>query len=118
MKKKIPNINHIIDEMMTRYERDKIGMIASHVGIVRGYSLDGKKVKGLNISFDKDVMEKILNEIRSRQGIVDVDVRLNEVGDWVMVVMIAGETRETVFPALMDMVNMIKKEASKKKEII
>ena len=67
-------------------------------------------------------MDRILRQIRSRQGIVDVDVRLNEgelsVGDWVMVVMIAGETRETVFPALMDMVNMIKQDASKKKEII
>ena len=121
-KEKIPNINHIIDEMMSRYERDRIGMIASHVGIVRGHSLDGKRVKGLKISFDKDAVDRILKEIGSRQGIVDVDVRLNEgdleVGDWVMVVMIAGETRETVFPALMDMVNMIKQDASKKKEII
>lgn len=121
-KKKMPDINSIIEAMMAHHDKDKIGMIASHVGVVRGYSLDGKKVKGLSISFDKDVIEQISEEIRSRQGIVEVEVRFNEgdleVGDWVMVVMVAGETREIVFPALVDMVNMIKKNASEKKEII
>ncbi len=120
-KEKIPSINSIIDEMMSCSEKDKIGMIASHVGIVRGYSLNGKKVKGLSISFDRGVIERIVKEIRSRQGIVEVDVRLNEgdleVGDWIMLVMVAGETRDRVFPALMDMVDMIKRDAAKKKEI-
>jgi len=121
-KKKIPNINSIIDEMMGHYERDKIGMIASHVGIVRGHSLSGKKVKGLSISFDKKAITQIVKEIKSRKGIVDVNIRLNEgdleVGDWVMLVMVAGETRDSVFPALMDMVDKIKKDASIKREII
>jgi len=119
--KKIPNINSIIDEIMAHYEHDKIGMIASHIGIVRGYSVSGKNVKALQISFDKERINKIAEEIKSRPGIVDIKVRFNEgtleVGEWVMIVIVAGETRDNVFPSLMDMVNRIKKEASTKREI-
>jgi len=118
---KIPDINSIIDEILSSYDRNKIGMIASHIGIVRGYSKNGKKVKALNIWFDKKRLEEIIEKIRSKNSIVDVKIRLNEgrlnVGDWIMIVMIAGEVREKVFPALIEMVDMIKKEASRKEEI-
>ena len=121
MKKKIPDINPIIEEIMSHNKRDRIGMIASHLGVVRGYSLNGKKVNGLEISFDDKTIKKITEKIKARDGIVDVNVRLNEgklqVGDWVMLVVVAGETRGSVFPGLIDMVDMIKKDASMKKEI-
>jgi len=121
MKEKIPNINSIINEIMEHYEHDKIGMIASHIGIVRGYSADGRKVKGLKISFNKEKIDQIVREIKSKEGIVEVKVTVNEgtlkVGDWVMVVMVAGEVRDKVFPSLIEVVNRIKEEASAKEEI-
>jgi len=113
-----PDINSIIDEIK---EDERIGMIASHIGIVKGYSQDGKKVKALEISFDKEKIDEIIKRTKERESILDVKVRLNEgrlnVGDWVMIVMIAGEVRDKVFPALFEMVDMIKKEATKKREI-
>lgn len=121
VKGKIPDINSIIDEIMNHYERDKIGMIASHIGVVRGYSTDGRKVKALEISFDREKLNEIVKDIKSRQGITEVKIKLNEgtlmVGDWIMIVMVAGEMRDKVFPSLIDTVNRIKKEASIKKEI-
>jgi molybdopterin synthase catalytic subunit len=43
------------------------------------------------------------------------DGRLN-VGDDIMAVVVGGDTRENVFPALMDTVNRIKAEGAQKKE--
>ena len=39
------------------------------------------------------------------------------VGDEIMAVVVGGDTREHVFPALMDAVNRIKAEGTKKKEL-
>ena len=91
MKKRIPDINSIIDEIMAGYKNDRVGMIASHIGIVRGYSIDGKKVEGLSISFDKKKIKEIEERIRSEDSISEVNVALNEgellPGDWIMSVM-------------------------------
>ena len=53
-------------------------------------------------------------------GIVKVIVEVNEghlnVGDEIMAVVVGGDTREHVFPALMSAVDRIKSECSRKKE--
>jgi molybdopterin synthase catalytic subunit len=41
-----------------------------------------------------------------------------DVGDDIMAVVVGGDTREHVFPVLMDTVNRIKAEATEKKEIL
>ena len=54
-------------------------------------------------------------------GIVEVLVEINEgrlnIGDEILYVTIGGDIRENVFPALMEAVNLIKSDASRKKEI-
>ena len=95
-------------------------MIASHLGVVRGFSLNGGTVTEIEVLFDEKSVDNIINEIKAMEGIVDVKIvtyggRL-KVGDEVMAVVVGGDTREHVFPALEDAVNRIKKEASKKKE--
>lgn len=99
----------------------KMGMIASHLGVVRGTSLNGQKVKGIEVKFDLNKISDIVDEIKLMEGIVDVLVEtfggLLSVGDEVMAVVVGGDTREHVFPALMDAVNRIKTEGTKKKEI-
>ncbi len=122
MKQKIPDVNSIIKDILSCLKKDDIGMIASHIGIVRGYSLDAKKVKGLDIKFNKSKVDEIVQKVESKKGIVKVKVKLNEgqldIGDWIMIVIIAGETRDVVFPALVDTVNLIKEKASVKKELL
>ncbi len=115
------NLNQMIERLKKDPDFAKIGMIASHLGVVRGHSLDGKTIKGMEVSFDPVELDKINNYIKDMDGIVDVMVHVSEgtlaVGDEVMAVVVGGDTRQHVFPALIEAVNRIKSEATKKREI-
>ncbi len=54
-------------------------------------------------------------------GIIDVLVETSggrlEIGDEIMAVAVGGDTREHVFPALIEAVDMIKREGASKREI-
>ncbi len=99
----------------------KMGMIASHLGVVRETSLDGRKVTGIEIGTDRNVIDNIVREIKEMTGIIEVLFEVSEgtltVGDDIMAVAIGGDTREHVFPALASVVDRIKKEGTTKKEI-
>ncbi len=114
------NINKMIDSLKARPDFHKMGMIASHLGVVRGNSLNGRQVTSIEVKFDKDKIIDIANESKLLPGIVEVlietcDGNLN-VGDDIMAVVVGGDIRDHVFPALVDTVNRIKAEGSKKKE--
>ena len=114
------DINKMIDTLKTRSDSHKMGMIASHLGIVRGTSLNGEKVNSVEVRFDPEKISKIVKETKELPGIYDVlietcDGRLS-VGEDIMAVVIGGDTRERVFPALVATVNRIKAEGAKKKE--
>ncbi|MGD8388093.1 MAG: molybdenum cofactor biosynthesis protein MoaE [Desulfobacteraceae bacterium] len=113
-------IQKLIDQLRAHPESDRIGMIASHLGVVRGTSLSGERVSALEVSYDRDVVDRILNDTKKLEGIVDVAVELfegkHDVGDEVLAVAVAGETREAVFPALVQTVDRLKSEAARKRE--
>ncbi len=115
------SMDKMIDRLRSHPESNRIGMIACHFGVVRGTSLKGFQVQAVEVFYDQDAIDKITNEIRDIDGIVDVLVETSEgllkVGDEIMAVAVAGETRETVFPALMNIVDRIKAEAVRKSEI-
>ena len=114
------DLNKMIQALKGHPEYPKMGMIASHLGVVRGTSLNGEAVKGIEIRFDQNTLKKIVLETRQMDGIIEVLVDISEghldVGDDIMAVVVGGDTREHVFPALMDAVNRIKAEATKKTE--
>jgi molybdopterin synthase catalytic subunit len=113
-------IQKLIDQLRAHPESERIGMIASHLGVVRGTSLSGERVSALEVSYDRDVVDRILNDTKKLEGIVDVAVELfegkHDVGDEVLAVAVAGETREAVFPALVQTVDRLKSEAARKRE--
>ena len=115
------NLSKMIESIKQGPDFKRIGMIASHLGIVRGNSLNGKMVRGMEVSYDHVKLDEIIREIRFIEGIIDVLVDVSEgslaVGDEVMAVVVGGDTREHVFPALIEAVNRIKSEATTKKEI-
>ncbi len=115
------DLNRMIQTIKTHPDYSKMGMIASHLGVVRETSLDGRKVTGVEIGSDRNVIDNIISEIKEMSGIVEVLVEVSEgtlkVGDDIMAVAIGGDTREHVFPALASVVDRIKKEAGRKKEI-
>ncbi|HDZ23114.1 MAG TPA: molybdenum cofactor biosynthesis protein MoaE [Desulfobacteraceae bacterium] len=99
----------------------RAGMIATHLGIVRGHSLNGNAVKKMEVSFDRSIIDNIISETKQIDGIIEVLVDFQEgvleIGDEVMAVVVAGDTRAHVFPALMHAVDRMKSEATKKREI-
>jgi len=110
----------MIETLKKHPDYPKMGMIASHLGVVRQTSLKGGMVTGIEIEFDEDAIERIINSTKQKPGIVEVLIetssgRLN-VGDEIMAVVVGGDTREHVFPALIEAVDMIKREGASKKE--
>ena len=114
------DIQRMIATLKSHPDSRKIGMIASHLGVVRGTSRDGRPVETVEVVYDRERLRKILEEIRALPGIVDALVEIQEgrlqVGDELLAVAVAGDIREHVFDALIQAVNRIKAEASRKKE--
>jgi len=114
------DINKMINDLRGRHDSNQIGMIATHLGVVRGTSRNGQGVTGIEVSYDHQILRDIIHDIKRMPGIIDVLVDTSEgclnVGNEILSVAVAGDIREHVFAALMDAVNRIKAEASKKKE--
>jgi molybdopterin synthase catalytic subunit len=115
------NISKMIKNLRAHPESRKIGMIATHLGIVRGHSRGGDKVTHVEVVFDHEKIREIVSHAKKLNGIIEVLVDVREgrlkVGDEIMAVAVAGDIRENVFSALIQTVDRLKAEASKKKEL-
>jgi len=115
------NLQEMIDKVKMHPGYPKVGMILGHNGVVRSTSRDGKPVSELTVSVSRKPLQKIMDDIRRRPGIIEVLVEIREgklyPGDDVMFVVVAGDFRENVFSALMDAVNRIKADVTQKIEI-
>jgi molybdopterin synthase catalytic subunit len=115
------DIKKAIENIRNHPDSHRIGMIASHLGIVRGSSRDGGEVVGIDVIYDMAVVEDIREKIKAMPGIVEVIVETRDgildVGDEILLLAVGGDIRENVFAALMEGVNLIKKKGSRKTEI-
>jgi len=115
-----------LEEMVVRIKSHpriaEAGMILCHNGIVRETSRDGRKVKEIRFKVNHQTLQKIISECKSRPGIIEVLIEVKEgtlkVGDDIMLVAIAGDIREHVFPVLQDLIQQIKQQVSTKEEIL
>ncbi len=100
---------------------EKVGMILTHVGIVRAFSREGKQVKKVLVKMNKKKLEEIIAEARKKKGIVAVEVIVFEgerkVGDPLMILAVAGDFRENVIRVLETTLDQIKQEATYKEEV-
>ncbi len=100
---------------------ENMGMIATHLGIVRAHSRDGRRVKGLKVKYKEEKIKEIVNDIKMMNGIFEVIVDKNEgflkVGEEILLVMVGGDIRENVFKALEEAVDRIKSSACEKEEL-
>jgi molybdopterin synthase catalytic subunit len=114
------DLTALIDEIRALPDFSKIGMILCHVGVVRAYSRDGRRVSGLKLSVDRQALDEILVQQQGRPGIMAVRVEIQEgslqVGDVIMHLVVAGDIRDRVIPVLEDTLNAIKKQVTKKTE--
>jgi len=113
-------LNDMIQAIKGHPEYPKMGMIASHLGVVRETSLSGKRVAGIEVAFSENIIAEIIKETEALPGIVKVEIETYGgrlyVGDEIMAVAIGGDTREHVFPALITVVDHIKAKGARKKE--
>jgi len=115
-----------LEEMVVRIKSHpriaEAGMILCHNGIVRETSRDGRKVKEIRVKVNHQTLQKIISECKARPGIIEVLIEVKEgtlkVGDDIMLVAIAGDIREHVFPVLQDLIQQIKQQVSTKEEIL
>ena len=115
------DIVQMITQIRQRPDFDKVGMVLAHNGVVRGTSRDGRKVSGLTVSVDHDKLARILEKERQTPGIVDIQIEIAEnrdlaVGDDVMVLVVAGDIRDTVIKVLERTLNAVKKTVTRKTE--
>ena len=113
-------INQVMNEIMNHPRFDEAGMVLTHFGVVRAFNLKGQKVAALNVHHDLEIIEALKAEMLQKPGIVDIVYRVNHgrltPGQPIMLVAVAGSTRDKVFPVLEEMVDRIKKEGSGKSE--
>lgn len=105
----------------------EVGAVGIFIGIVRGFSSEGKPVRSLSYEAYEDeapeVMEKIRKETLSKPSIIEVQIHhvvdaLN-LGEDIVYVLVAGNSRKDIFPALQTTVDRMKTEVPiYKKEIL
>ena len=111
----------MLEQIKQHPDYHKAGMILCHNGVVRATSREGDEVTGLEVVVDHDRLDQILEEQRKRPGIIDILIHINEkkelgVGDDVMFLVVAGDIRENVLESLTDTLNLVKTEATSKKQ--
>ena len=114
------DINALIRRMKAHPDFEKVGMILCHNGIVRGTSLDGRRVTGITVHADYTALAQIIAQQSKRPGIINIQVEVNEgklaVGDDLLLIAVAGDIRENVIPVLTDTLNAIKSQVTNKTE--
>ena len=111
----------LIARIKAHPQYDRVGMILTHLGVVRATSRDGRPVRELTVRADRGRLAEIVAEQKRRPGIVEILVEIREgkrlVGEDIMTVVVAGDLRENCFPVLTDTVNAIKRDVTHKTEL-
>jgi len=109
----------ILESVRANKNFQKAGALGIFIGVVRGETLDGKKVEKMELEAYEEKanesLKSICDDLRKREGIIDAQIHhlLGEfnVGEDLVYVVIAGVHRNNVFSALEEAVERYKKEA-------
>ncbi len=101
---------------------DNVGMILVHNGVVRATSrCDPRCVVGVEVTPDLEKIEAIRKDIEALPGIFQCRAQAAsgplKPGDDLLMLVVAGDIRENVKPALATFLDRVKKEAVSKREI-
>jgi len=114
-------INEWVKEIKENCDPESLGMILVHNGIVRGTAKDGKPVKGVKLSYDKNMLENCVSKLKNRAGIVAIRAWINSgmlsIGDDIMYLLVAGRLRTDVLPVLEDLLSKVKNEIVHEEEM-
>ncbi len=113
------SLSDLLQSVKERSDFHRAGAIATFVGVVRGETLGGENVEGLELEAYEEQANKVLGDIcadlKKREGVVDVQIHhfVGEfsVGEDLVYVVVAGAHRENVFGVLQEAVERYKSEA-------
>lgn len=116
-----PSLEAWLEEIKRSPDAARIGMYLVHNGVVRGTARDGSPVSRMDLSYDSDRLVEVIEQVRTRVGVVAVRVWINEgmleIGEDIMYALVAGDIRDNVLGALQELVRLIKTEVVKEREI-
>ncbi len=115
-------IDEWIREIKAAADPEALGMMLAHNGVVRGTAKDGKVVKGMKLSFDREKLDSRVSDMKKRDGIVEIRVWINQgelkIGDDIMYVLVAGRFRTDVLPVLQELLTYVKTEVVSEEEFV
>ncbi|MGV1099635.1 molybdenum cofactor biosynthesis protein MoaE [Thiovibrio sp. JS02] len=102
---------------------ENVGMVLVHNGVVRAWSRKTREgVVALEVTPDQRKIEAIRQEFLKREGIFDIVIEAKsgrfQPGDDLLFIIVAGDIRENVKPALADLLDRVKAEAVSKREVM
>jgi len=127
-KKGTLTVSDVLSRIREKDSFRKAGAIAMFIGVVRGETLEGQRVKNMTMEAyeekAKEVLSKISDDLVQKPGIVDVQIHHLlgdfDVGEDLVYVTVAGSHRKEVFAVLHEAVERYKSEAPvfKKERIV
>ncbi len=101
---------------------DRVGMVLVHNGTVRNWSRqDSRAVIALETEVDGARVERLRQEYLRAPGIYEIVVEARSgrfvPGDDLLFIVVAGDVREHIKPVLAELLDRIKAEAVRKREI-
>ena len=99
------------------------GMILLHNGVVRAWSRDGRRrVIEIEARADERKIGEICQELGARPGIFAISAEAKEgilkPGDDMLYLAVAGDLRENVIPVFSELLDRVKREGVRKREIL
>ena len=117
-----------IDEMLQAMRAlegftDNVGMVLMHNGVVRSWSRQNHDtVTAVEVFPDQERIDAITKDIEAKPGIFKAMAYAHsgalKPGDDLLKLLVAGDVRENVIPALTEYLNRVKAEAVKKREVL
>ena len=96
-------------------------MVLIHNGTVRNTSRNGSAVGTLTVKPDRSKLAEIVETMKRKPGIIEIVAEVNEgrlePGEDIMIIAVAGDYRENVFPVLREMIELVKSNVTEKKEL-
>jgi len=114
-------IDEWVKEIKENCNPESLGMILVHNGVVRGTAKDGKPVKGMKLSYDKNMLKNCVAKLKNRAGIEAIKAWINSgilsIGDDIMYLLVAGRFRTDVLPVLKELLSTVKNEIAHEEEM-
>lgn len=117
------DISQTIAELKKRPDfNDRVGMLLIHNGTARNWSRqDGRKVVALETEVDHAKIEALRQQYLQSSGIYEIIVEAHAgrfmPGDDLLFIIVAGDLREHIKPVLAEMLDRVKAEAIRKREV-